>query len=81
MGASTAAVLALFSMAVNLGVALWLASKGEKSAMVEVYNGPCKNVAQADIWVHLAINIISTLLLGGSNYCSTLPTSQDTHRA
>ena len=70
-GASTAAVCALVSLCINLGVALWLASKGERSAILEVFQGDCDTVARADIWVHLAINVLSTLLLGGSNFCST----------
>lgn len=69
-GASTAAVCALASLIINLVVALWLASKGKNSAILEVYQGNCDTVAQADIWVHLAINVLSTLLLGGSNFCS-----------
>lgn len=79
-GASTAAVLAFISMAVNLSVAGWLASKGENTAIVEVYNGDCDTVTRADIWVHLAINVLSTALLGGSNFCSDVaPFAQSRH--
>lgn len=66
-GASTAALLAVLSLIINFSIEIWLGTKG--NGVVEVYNGPCGTVAQADTWVHLAINIISTLLLGGSNYC------------
>lgn len=69
-GASTAAVLALFSMLINLAVAFWLAALRKSGAVVEVYNGSCDSVTKADVWVHLAINVLSTLLLGGSNFCS-----------
>jgi hypothetical protein len=72
-GASTAAVCALVSMCINLAVALWLASMGKNTAIVEVYHGNCDTVTRADLWVHLAINVMSTLLLGGSNFCSTIP--------
>lgn len=74
-GASIAAVLALLSLLINFGGVVWLGSKGAKSALVSVYEGPCSVVAHMDIWVHLVINIVSTLLLGGSNYCSTLSLS------
>jgi hypothetical protein len=69
-GASTAAVFALLSMCINFGVAIWLGSLGKNAAIVEVYSGNCDTVTRADIWVHLAINILSTVLLGGSNFCS-----------
>lgn len=52
-GASTAALLAIVSMLINLSVAIWLATKGKRNAVVEVYRGPCGTVAQADTWVHL----------------------------
>ena len=71
-GASIAAIIALVSFLINFVVAIWLGSKGSASALVSVYEGSCSAVGQIDIWVHLAIKIVSTLLLGGSNYCSRL---------
>ncbi|ETN42231.1 uncharacterized protein HMPREF1541_04172 [Cyphellophora europaea CBS 101466] len=68
-GASTAATLALLSLLINFGVVMWLGTKQPGGALVEVYHGSCGTVAKVDVWVHLAINVLSTLLLGGSNYC------------
>ena len=31
--------------------------------------GDCAKVKQTDLWLHLVINVLSTLLLGASNYC------------
>lgn len=78
-GASIAAILALLSLLINFVVIVWLGSKGT-SALVSVYEGSCSVVAQIDIWVHLVINIVSTLLLGGSNYCSMIFTSSIFYR-
>ncbi|OAP57066.1 hypothetical protein AYL99_09179 [Fonsecaea erecta] len=83
-GAFTAALLGTISLLVNLVVVSWLASRGQGSSLVEVYNGHCGKVESLDIWIHLAINTLSTLLLGGSNYCMqclSAPTREDVDRA
>lgn len=33
-----------------------------------LYEGDCQYVEQTAVWVHLAINILSSLVLGASNY-------------
>lgn len=69
-GAYSAASIALASLIINIAAAIWLKKHpNAKSNLVEVYNGDCKMAANMDIWVHLLINAVSTLLLGGSNYC------------
>ena len=43
-------------------------------------NGDCDETKRLDLWLHLPINILSTLLLGASNYsmqCLCAPTRQD----
>ena len=50
----------------------------------DLYQGDCKLVARYNIVVHLGINIVSTLLLGASNYCAQLlvaPTRFEVDRA
>lgn len=70
LGAYSAACIALVSLIVNMAAAIWLKRHPDASSnLVEVYNGSCSEVSRMDIWVHLLINAISTLLLGGSNYC------------
>ncbi|EXJ72124.1 uncharacterized protein A1O5_04628 [Cladophialophora psammophila CBS 110553] len=83
-GALTAALLGTLSLLVNLVVVSWLGARGHGSSLVEVYNGHCGKVQTMDTWIHLAINTLSTLLLGGSNYCMqclSAPTRVDIDRA
>ncbi len=84
-GAYSAACLALFSLIINIAAAAWLKRHpGANSNLVEVFNGSCDKVSNMDIWVHLLINAISTLLLGGSNYCMQClcaPNRQEIDRA
>lgn len=50
----------------------------------DLYQGDCKLVARYNTVVHLGINIVSTLLLGASNYCAQLlvaPTRFEVDRA
>ena len=69
-GAYSAAGLALCSLVVNVVAAIWLHSHPDSdSNLVEVFKGHCDTVARVDTWVHLIINILSTLLLAVSNYC------------
>jgi hypothetical protein len=81
----SAAGLSLISLSINLGVGLWLVVHPKKSGgLIEVYRGECETAKQLSIWVHLAINILSTLLLGGSNYCMqciSAPTRKEIDKA
>jgi hypothetical protein len=71
VGAVCAAICGFISLAVNCGVAGWLFMRHAHSidARVVVLQGSCRKVRNLNLWVHLAINALSTLLLGGSNYC------------
>jgi hypothetical protein len=83
-GALTAALLAAVSLLANLIIVIWLGAHGSGDSLVELYNGDCGRVQTMDVWVHLAINVVSTLLLGGSNYCMqclSAPTRADLDRA
>ncbi|KAH0846554.1 hypothetical protein FOPE_12132 [Fonsecaea pedrosoi] len=83
-GAITAALLGVVSFLINLVVVSWLTARGQGASLVEVYSGHCGKVESLDIWIHLAINTISTLLLGGSNYCMQClcaPTREDVNRS
>lgn len=68
-GALISSCIASVSLIINIAVVAWLVSRNAGVGVVEIFNGDCGKVQTMDIWVHLAINIISTLLLGGSNYC------------
>lgn len=83
-GALISACVAAISLIINLAVVIWLGSRNSGFGVVEIFNGDCGKVQTIDIWVHLAINLISTLLLGGSNYCMqclSAPTRLDIDRA
>ncbi|OCT55026.1 hypothetical protein CLCR_02775 [Cladophialophora carrionii] len=83
-GALAGALLASLSLLVNLVIVIWLGAHGGGDSLVQLYNGDCGKVQNMDVWVHLAINVLSTLLLGGSNYCMqclSAPTRADIDRA
>ena len=69
----------------NTSVMIYAAAKyGMSDGFGDLYQGDCKLVARYNIVVHLGINIVSTLLLGASNYCAQLlvaPTRSEVDRA
>lgn len=47
-------------------------------------DGDCGTTKRLDLWLHLLINILSTILLGASNYsmqCLAAPTREDIDQA
>ncbi|KAK5050551.1 hypothetical protein LTR84_003832 [Exophiala bonariae] len=85
-GALISSFLAGFSLLINIAVAAWLGTRSVSSGLgvVSIFTGDCGTVQTMDLWVHLAINILSTLLLGGSNYCMqclSAPTRMDVDAA
>lgn len=85
-GAFSAACIALLSLLINIVAAVWLQGHPDNSSkqLVTVFRGDCDTVARMDIWVHLLINVLSTLLLGGSNYCMqclSAPTRSEVDKA
>ncbi|KIW14026.1 hypothetical protein PV08_06807 [Exophiala spinifera] len=68
-GALLAALFAGISLVINFVILIWLATHKGGSGLVELFSGNCSKVETMDMWVHFAINALSTLLLGGSNYC------------
>ena len=69
----------------NISVMIYAVVKyGISHGFGDLYQGDCKLVARYNIVVHLSINIVSTLLLGASNYCAQLlvaPTRSEVDRA
>ncbi|KAK4992357.1 hypothetical protein LTR50_001115 [Elasticomyces elasticus] len=83
-GALRWAALATLVFIVNASTFVWLMARNEVDVeyavfqlsqsplfgkISELYRGDCGKVKQMNIWIHLVINIMSTLLLTGSNYC------------
>lgn len=57
-------------LVVNLSFLIWTASTHNVSGGIAVlHRGSCTTSAKLDTWFHLGINVLSTALLGGSNYC------------
>ena len=62
----TFAVLALIC---NVAILIWAHTMPKSiSNTFVLYNGDCEGIKVITTWSHLGINIISTLILSGSNY-------------
>lgn len=62
---ATAVVLLINVILAIVATAKW----GSKDGVATAYTGDCDTAARSTTIVHLFINILSSLLLGGSNYC------------
>ena len=66
---------------VNIIVTVVVDTKyGISDGFVTLQDGDCDETKRLDLWLHLLINALSTLLLGASNYsmqCLSAPTRQD----
>ena len=70
MGVALCAFTAGTVLAINISVTIWGSAKfGVHGSLVTIQDGDCSKSKQLSLWLHLAINILSTLLLGASNYC------------
>ena len=57
----------------NISVTIYAMTKyGISNNLGDIYRGNCELVARYNTFVHLGINILSTLLLSSSNYCAQL---------
>jgi hypothetical protein len=89
-GAGVAAFTAVFTLLINFSIGVWAATlRGNGSIfnagiLVEVFHGSCDEATTMNTWSHLAINVLSTGLLAGSNYCMqclVAPTREEVDRA
>ncbi|KAF9640150.1 hypothetical protein BFW01_g11956 [Lasiodiplodia theobromae] len=87
-GVTVGAALSLCTLIANIvviAVASAIASKnGHHSNIATIRTGPCSDIDHIQFGIHLAINAVSTLLLGASNYCMqclSAPTREDIDRA
>ena len=69
----------------NLILTLWATQKfGVQNGVGILVDGECSRTRKASTWIHLAINVLSTVLLSASNYCMqilTAPTRSEVDRA
>ncbi|KAF5382399.1 hypothetical protein D9757_009779 [Collybiopsis confluens] len=83
-GAWLATFQAWLVLLANIFILIWSAMESGGSAIGIVFQGDCDKVAQYSTGIHLVINVLSTMLLGASNYMmQTLcaPTRDDIDRA
>ena len=69
----------------NISVTAWAANTfGLSGGIGTIHNGPCAAMKSTGLWLHIAINVLSTLLLGASNYymqCLCSPTREEVDKA
>lgn len=89
-GAGLAACTAVVTLLINFSVGIWAATLGGNGSifnsgiLVQVFRGSCERTSTMNTWSHLAINVVSTGLLSGSNYCMqclVAPTRNEVDRA
>ena len=84
-GVLCCAMVAAVVLIINLILTIWVVSKsGLQNGLGTLQDGSCKRTATLTSWIHLAINVLSTLLLGASNYsmqCLSSPTRDEIDKA
>ncbi len=84
-GVLCCALVAAAVFIINLTVTIWAVSTSDvQNGLGTLYDGNCKRTSTLTFWAHLAINILSTLLLGASNYsmqCLSSPTRSEIDKA
>ena len=66
-------ILALVVLIINSSLVIWYVTSATTMDGIKVlYFGDCHKANQIDTWLHLLINVFSTLLLAGSNFCKCL---------
>ncbi|MCJ1344677.1 hypothetical protein MMC31_002880 [Peltigera leucophlebia] len=69
----------------NITLTAWAQARfGTHNGIGTIYLGSCAKAQRLDLWLHLLINILSTLLLGASNFCMQLlvaPTRDEVNKA
>ena len=72
-------------LVVNLIVTIWTSvSFPTTDGTITLLEGNCSTVSNWDTWLHLAINVLSILLLSGSSYtmqCLGSPTREEIDKA
>ena len=71
MGLALCTVTAGTVLMINLVFTVWAVSKHglREGGIGIIQEGSCRETARLGLWFHLIINVLSTLLLGASNYC------------
>ena len=84
-GVLCCAVITAVVFIINLVLTIWAVStSGVQNGLGTLQDGSCKKITTLTFWAHLAINVLSTLLLGASNYsmqCLSSPTRREVDKA
>ena len=84
-GVLCCAVVAAVVLIINLILIIWaVSSSGVQNGLGTLQDGSCKRTTTLTFWAHLVINVLSTLLLGASNYsmqCLSSPTRREVDKA
>ena len=86
MGITLCAATATTVFVINLTLTAWALSRCglTKGGVGIIQEGSCKKTAHLSLWLHLIINLLSTLLLSASNYsmqCLASPTREEVDKA
>ena len=87
-GIFSGVLLACAVLIANTSITAWAAARQQgnigEDAQITLFQGDCERVRRLNIGAHLAINILSTILLGASNYamqCLSSPTRKEVDAA
>ena len=73
------------ALVLNIIITSWAVSKFGLSGQIgTIHTDDCAKIKRTGLWLHIAINILSTMLLGASNYymqCLSSPTRQEVDKA
>jgi len=69
------ATLACAILILNLSILAWTATHMDDGYYATLAVGDWENISNTSGWLHIGINILSTTLLAGSNYCMQCITS------
>lgn len=70
VGVTICASTAASVLVINIGLTIWASAKnGLLHGLITIQDGSCQKTKNLSLWLHLAINALSTSLLAASNYC------------
>ena len=86
MGITLCVATAVTVFMIKLSLTIWGLSRYSlrDGGIGTIQEGSCKTARRLSLWLHLIINVLSTLLLGASNYtmqCLASPTREEVDRA
>ena len=85
-GAFVGVISATLVLITNVGALVGTITRqsAKEDGRIPLYEGSCSKVRKFNIEIHFAINVLSTILLGASNYCmqcASAPTREEIDKA